>query len=1055
MTKRDISEWVRDVKSGLDPAKYAYINETYEIGQRLDKEKPQWEITDKKFEVDGRLVVEVKAGKDRFLMYESSGKGAPEYKKKGQFVPIIGFAKNGWFLKGRPEGKGLKDYDPWYNSKTFKEIAKHLEKNKEKIFYKKPPFKSVEKVLKRRIPTYKKIEKPKVISRASEIIKRESGDKLGISNTLKNIISKPAETLHRKRELKKERVEEYNRKGHFKCEKCGQIFPSYAEAVKHWNKVHYNVEEHIGTATKEVIGKKIPALLPENIRRSIPTPVKTGVKRGVATAGKAYSAGWQRAKEGPIKGDRTNWICPSCGKSWEFRRKVCANNQCPYYLERIQYFKSIGQDPANVDVRLKRQLNPYQTTEYKAESDMERKKLSTSARERVDTEIYVVIMFVIAGIAALFVPPLLGFPYQLVYLAAALMGAMPIYILLPDEADILNSLGWNRKGETYEMIEMGARGWLLVPKALVKIVFFGLVIYQFFLINMIITLVIAFIFYFSLDIEFRNSEPYKMIESFFRMVLGGFIAYLFLVAFGTISVGPSLAAMAVAFFATLPVYKKEKEEAKWRISVEITDKFKTAGGYFDKIDRFVWFPIWMLVALIYSGVLFWTGDITQIMFGLIWLVSLIAGMSSGSGGRPALGVVMVIVALFAFSSAYTGQIGQAVFGYYWPQVQSFSETVLGPVEEMFYQAQAGMSDAWLMLSNPQQYYLLQQQKQQATKSVVKSGGTIRSIELSKFDLFTTATGYLEPQEDPLVGSIELHNEGEFEADNIALTISAIWEDPVDPTITMSFDNFMRFECSTPYTSNSAPLCNWGATTYPNEIRLASFAFDRDAWGSLADIEPADDGDETTADMDVYVHGGETVKITADYEYNYNVNVSLPVEIIDWNRYFDLLQAREITLQEVTSQYTGGPVKATIWSQKQPIRSPESGGQAESSLFVASLYNEGKGNITTVQSFKIKIPTDMVNSIGDISVLGSTFYGPGGLSDDSCPITTEGNYYVIECEHTWANHPIKPGEYKRVSFFIDPKTISADIINRLLIGSAKYRYAMTDSKSLTIVNNPPQ
>jgi uncharacterized C2H2 Zn-finger protein len=835
-----------------------------------------------------------------------------------------------------------------------------------------------------------------------------------IADTIKSIISKPLEILQRKREIKKEHVEEYHRKTRLRCPDCGGIFNSRADYEKHWHEVHSNVEKSFGKAYKKVVHEEIPALIPENVRRSTPPIVKKAVKKSVATSEKASSAAYRRFKKGPLASDRSNVICPNCNRSYPYDAYGC-----PYCHEP----------------------NPYQSAGYLEELEREKKSLRSSSREKVDTDIYLILMVEIAGIASIFLPTILGFPISFIYLAAALMAVLPIYILFPGESEIIKSLGPNEP--------MGSKGWLLIPKAFFKILFFILVIYQFFLINLMITLVIAFFFYFSLDIEFKNSEPYKMIESFFRMALGFFIAYLFYVTFGTISVGFSLAVMTLAFFATLPVYKKEKSEGKWVI--QISDKIKDVGGGFEKVDRYAWFPILMIISLLSSGILLsWTGDITQIMFILIWIMSLVTGISAGSGGRPAIGVLMIIIALFTFSSMYTGQIGQAVFGYYWPQVQSLTETVFEPLSEMWYQAQSSMSDAWLMITNPQQYYLIQQQKYQATKSVVKSGGTIKSIELSKFDLFTTATGFLEPQEDPLVGSIELHNEGEFEADNIALNIIGSWEDPVDPTITMTFDNFMRFECSTPYTSNSPPLCNWGSTTYPNEIRLASFAFDKGSgtWGTLTDIESTDEGD-------VYVHGGETVKITADYEYNYNVNVSLPVEIIDWNRYFDLLQAREIILQEVTSQYTGGPVKATIWSQKQPIRSPESGGQAESSLFVASLYNEGRGNITTVQSFTIKIPTDMVNSTDDIEVLGSTFYGSDGLSDSNCPITTEGDYYVITCEHRWADHPIKPGEYKRVSFFIDPKTISVDRINRLLIGSAKYRYAMTNSKSLTIVNQPPQ
>jgi uncharacterized C2H2 Zn-finger protein len=857
---------------------------------------------------------------------------------------------------------------------------------------------------------------------------------MSIADTIKSIVSKPVEKLQRKREIKKERVEEYQKEYHrarrLRCPECGEIFNSQADYERHWNKEH-----RVFTAMK---------------------PVIAGTIKGVETAKKASAAARGRFKKGPLPSGRSDVICPNCGTSYPFNDKFCP--ECG-------------------------EKNYYQSREYKAESDRERKKLSKSARERVDSEIYVVIMFVLAGIAALFVPPLLGFPYQLIYLAAALMGIMPIYILLPDEADIINSLGWKKfktdrvdeegrkLGYDYELVKMGAKGWLLVPKALFKILFFVLVIYQFFLINMLITLVIAFIFYFSLDIEFRNSEPYKMIESFFRMALGAFIAYLFYVTFGTISVGLSLAAMAVAFFATLPVYKKEKSEAKWKISVEITDKFKTAGGYFDKIDRFAWFPFWMLLSLITSGVLFWTGDITQIMFILIWLVSLIAGMSSGSGGRPALGVLMVIVALFAFSSAYTGQIGQAVFGYYWPQVQSFSEMVLGPLGDMWSQAQSGMSDAWLMLTSPQQYYLMQQQKQQATKSKITSGGTSKSIELSRFDLSPSIPGILEPSE-PVIGNMEIQNGGDFVSGKIALDIEAVG---VDASLG---EEFTAGSISNLYCSNADIVrggnpahCTWTGDTYPKELRAATFKLQEGSvWDDgIYNIYSSCMNNEVDpptpctcfsqcpppAGNTTYEYSGTIVKVNSNLTYNYVVNVSMPVTIISSDKYLQKLQAQEITLQDLTSEYTGGPVKATLFTQKQPARTDIP------FLVVASIYNDGAGELKNITDFIITIYRgDASNPIvGNVEIIGTTFRRSApssGASPDGCDGVSRDsdNNFVITCHNTWGT--IEQGEFKRVSFYIYPdETNVDDEMATLIVGWANYNYLKQKSLTLTVANAPPQ
>ena len=181
------------------------------------------------------------------------------------------------------------------------------------------------------------------------------------------------------------------------------------------------------------------------------------------------------------------------------------------------------------------------------------------------------------------------------------------------------------------------------------------------------------------------------------------------------------------------------------------------------------------------------------------------------------------------------------------------------------------------------------------------------------------------------------------------------------------------------------------------------------------------------------------------------NVSIPIEVINQNKYRDLLQARQITLQSLTSQYTGGPVKATLWSQKQPVRGNEK------ALIIASIVNEGGGEINQVYKFTILIPKDIASSVEIVAqtfkqdpALNAEPKGCGNLGSVSTTTTiSDRTYYKIECVHVL---PIEPGEYKRVSFFLTPNDPD-DRTTKLLIGLANYEYTKTGSTSIVIANSP--
>jgi hypothetical protein len=524
--------------------------------------------------------------------------------------------------------------------------------------------------------------------------------------------------------------------------------------------------------------------------------------------------------------------------------------------------------------------------------------------------------------------------------------------------------------------------------------------------------------------------------------------------------------------------------------VLVVASFMTLAGM--QTNHVIW--IYIIAALyfsIWSGVfgnLFGVGEMEnmmQIIFFAVWMLSIVAGYVGGKESRPATGILMIFMALFVFSFTATGVMGTSVFGYWWPQIASTVEAITAPIGPMWGQVQTGMGDAWLMITNPMGYYDIMNKRTQATKSVVKEGGTTKSIELLKTDLFTSTPGELEPLHDILLGSFQIQNQGEYEANEIELTLWSSWMDPkalalvgqtAEPVPTGELE---KFECSK---TTSSPLfvapnqfgnCAWSETTYPDEIRFVNFVYYSEkkktgAWylgavGNLAncvDLGCMDTGNNVACCSEpnaTFNHSGQQLKVNVNLTYYYNVNVSIPAEVMDQTKYRNLLMARQINLQELTSQYTGGPVKATLWSQRQPIRSEET------SLFVASIVNEGGGTLNEVIEFKVLIPQDLVSVKEGIEIVAQTFKEDTNLNadPDGCDAWTSNHpypdsvtirgklYWAITCKHKVS---MKNGEYKRVSFFITPKKVT-DVKTGLIIGLANYQYTKTGSTSITIANAP--
>lgn len=748
-----------------------------------------------------------------------------------------------------------------------------------------------------------------------------------------------------------------------------------------------------------------------------------------------------------------------------------------------------------------------------------RVRTTRSMQKRISAKTYETVIFEIIGAFLVIGLPFFGLP-SMPLLAVALMALLPLYNFLPNESELLAS-----RQRNVESLGGEATG-LLVLKGFSKLGMFFFSIAQFVIlpVSKLIPLAISFFYYFTLPVSYKTTQPFKMLEAWLRpFAVGPLIAVFIYWAFLGSSQAISLALMSIAFFCTsLPRHRNRETGEEGQVNIGLINGgsrgarfLRGEEGMFQDQFLSILFLILMALSLNFSnigllgnltgfvipatifivaltllvggtvnhaiiiiivmtigGAFIWgagSGDMIQIIFLAVWELSVITGLAGGKESRPYMGILMILMTLFVFSFTATGVMGTAVFGYWWPQIASTVESITAPLAPMWEQVQSGMGDAWLILTNPMGYYDIINKRTQATKSVVKEGGTTKSIELLKTELFTSTPGELEPIIDPLIGSFQIQNQGEFYANKITADIWASWQDPtgikiagesLPPILTGTLDKFecskTTFECTG--AGNKIGHSVWTETTFPSEIRFINFVYQTNRWsidvaGDLADCINYDKTPLACNDPSgnaTYVHSGQQVKINVNLTYDYNVNVSIPAEVIELNKYRSRLLAKQITLQELTSQYTGGPVKATLWSQKQPIRSDEI------SLFVASIVNEGGGTLNQVKSFRVLIPKEIATKV-NISIVAQTFvstpntFDGCGTSINPKDGDTMGfkDYWVIDCVH---NNPMKTGEYRRVSFFMTPKTV-ADTKTSLIVGLANYNYTKTGSTSITIANAP--
>jgi predicted RNA-binding Zn-ribbon protein involved in translation (DUF1610 family) len=564
--------------------------------------------------------------------------------------------------------------------------------------------------------------------------------------------------------------------------------------------------------------------------------------------------------------------------------------------------------------------------------------------------------------------------------------------------------------------------------------------------QLFVALIILWAGYFSMPTKYDEDDATKQMEAWVRVILGLLLSFNLYAALGgrtILSILPTLPPsaeqlpillMSVAFFFTLPAVKPKTGSVNIYLGVKGIP-YTMAGRYTGAIV----FYTFMIFALVTSLNVWSFSSSLGLSFIIFWFIGLFLGLAGGREGRPYTGVIVVLFAVFFFSAQFSGIVGTTIFGQWWPQIQTFGQNTLAPLGQVSTQLSSGVGDAWLLITNPAEYWRKQQVEQLTDQTTVKPSGTVQAIEITRLEFLSTTQ--LDLIDQPLLGTAELENQGEFSASNVNATVTAYWVNS-QSGVRKKVGIIKTLICSVgaaPVTPSTGK-CSWNGTTYPSEIKTISFTFQKDGWGS--DLQAQDETKK-------YVHAGEMVSANLSLEFNYNVNASSPIEVIDQDLYQRLLQSREITPQQISSQYSGGPVKATIASQqKQPIVNQQE------AIIIAVISNEGTGILSSIDGFQIFVPADL-NPKNSFESSTFSYKGKQGCSDATLINDVDSpfnGYYKFQCHHDKA---IMSGasNFVTLSFLIQPDNKNVDRKTYGIVGLATYKYSNSKETQIQIAPMP--
>lgn len=607
----------------------------------------------------------------------------------------------------------------------------------------------------------------------------------------------------------------------------------------------------------------------------------------------------------------------------------------------------------------------------------------------------------------------------------------------------------------YKMRHVGP----LFLKSFLKMMIILLVAIQFVTIHPMIALIIFFIGYFTMPTSYTQDKPYMMLESYMRLLFGWFIAVLmWLIMSGTGlasnlavlmnmlnpvailltmsvgGVGPAatiLFWLCIAFFCTFP--EKKEFEGKGQVVVNLGKEiFSSMPHGSGKIIGDIFFLLTAGIAS-YFAVFDWMSGFGGLQFftGLVLLFGILGGWFAGREGRPFIGIIVIAVSLFAFSFAYSGTVGAAMFGQWWPAVQHYGDAIITPMGTMFNQVSQGMGDAWMLVTNPAQYYMIQQQRMQAQS---QGQGSVLSVEFNEMSFMQSQ---YDPSEEHATGTIEMENKGEYNAKDVIIKLlpptipDKETGDPVEITGAVP-----AMKSCSGGDGEETDNCEWPDVSYPSATYFVSFDYDltnaKVGEVNLNESQPTQDSSGNKANM--YTFGSQYITFPFEYTFEYMSNVSLNVEVMDEDLLNTKLMNKQITQEKKTSQYSGGPVTISIYTEKQPVRSDT---QTYGSI---SIMNQGTGMVYKGSTFDLYVPNISmeVKSISKSKDLVCT--GPQASNID--------NYDIWRCKLGMNLEPTKIANWAFNYQYTLPSEADSKTIG--MFGVVNYKYGGEKTQNSLVI-----